>query len=54
LLKESAGVCAADGAVIAEHDVRHRPDDAVGALARRDERRWGDTCVSFYAFGGAQ
>ena len=53
-LRAAGGVCAAESTVIAEHDVRHRPDDAVGALARRDERRWGDTCVSFYAFGGAQ
>jgi 16S rRNA (guanine(966)-N(2))-methyltransferase RsmD len=41
-------VCATDGTVVAEHDVRNQPDVSVGALARRDHRRYGDTCVSFY------
>jgi 16S rRNA (guanine(966)-N(2))-methyltransferase RsmD len=42
-------VCANDGTVIAEHDVRHEPKSEVGELSRHDHRRYGDTCVSFYA-----
>jgi 16S rRNA (guanine(966)-N(2))-methyltransferase RsmD len=53
-LRAAGGVCAEAATVIAEHDVRHRPGDAIGSLSRTDERRWGDTCVSFYALGGAQ
>jgi 16S rRNA (guanine966-N2)-methyltransferase len=38
-----------DGAVvIVEHDRRHAPDETFGALARADQRRYGDTCVSFF------
>jgi 16S rRNA (guanine(966)-N(2))-methyltransferase RsmD len=47
-LGAAGGVCAADGTVIAEHDTRHPPAAEVGTLTRRDHRRWGDTCVTFY------
>jgi 16S rRNA (guanine(966)-N(2))-methyltransferase RsmD len=40
---------AAGGLVIAEHDWRHAPDDAYGALALFDRRRYGQTAISFYA-----
>lgn len=39
---------APDGAVVIEHDRRNAPPDALGSLLRTDERRYGDTCVSFY------
>jgi 16S rRNA (guanine(966)-N(2))-methyltransferase RsmD len=39
---------AADAVVIIEHDRRHAPADTVGSLVRTDERRYGDTLVSFY------
>ena len=39
----------ADGAVIViEHDRRNTPPDAIGSLLRTDQRRYGDTLVSFY------
>jgi 16S rRNA (guanine966-N2)-methyltransferase len=39
----------APGAVIViEHDRRNPPPDALGDLLRTDERRYGDTVVSFY------
>lgn len=37
-----------DAVVVVEHDRRHAPGDAYGALARTDRRRYGDTEVSFY------
>jgi len=40
----------ADGAVIViEHDRHHAPPDALGSLLRTDQRRYGDTLISFYA-----
>jgi 16S rRNA (guanine(966)-N(2))-methyltransferase RsmD len=41
-------LCAPSATVVAEHDVRHVPDDSVGGLTRHDQRRYGDTEVSFY------
>ncbi|MGE5185912.1 MAG: 16S rRNA (guanine(966)-N(2))-methyltransferase RsmD [Acidobacteriota bacterium] len=39
----------APGAVIViEHDRRNAPPDALGSLLRTDQRRYGDTLVSFY------
>ncbi len=39
----------APGAVIViEHDRRNPPPDALGSLLRTDQRRYGDTLVSFY------
>ncbi|HTR54857.1 MAG TPA: 16S rRNA (guanine(966)-N(2))-methyltransferase RsmD [Kofleriaceae bacterium] len=39
----------APGAVIViEHDRRHAPPDAIGSLLRTDQRRYGDTFISFY------
>lgn len=39
----------ADGArVVIEHDRRNAPPEALGSLLRTDERRYGDTVVSFY------
>ena len=37
-----------DAVVVVEHDRRHAPDDAYGALARADRRRYGDTEISFF------
>ena len=40
----------APGAVIViEHDGRNVPPDALGSLLRTDQRRYGDTLVSFYS-----
>jgi 16S rRNA (guanine(966)-N(2))-methyltransferase RsmD len=47
-LSAVAPLCAEDTTVIAEHDVHHEPEAAVGPLSRSDRRRYGDTCVSFY------
>ncbi|MBA3391872.1 MAG: 16S rRNA (guanine(966)-N(2))-methyltransferase RsmD [Deltaproteobacteria bacterium] len=39
----------APGAVIViEHDRRNAPPDALGSLLRTDQRRYGDTMISFY------
>jgi len=39
----------ADQAVIViEHDRRNAPPDALGSLLRTDQRRYGDTMISFY------
>lgn len=40
---------AADAQVIVEHDRRNAPPDRVGTLLRTDQRRYGDTLLSFYA-----
>ncbi len=34
--------------IVIEHDRRNAPPDAVGSLLRTDERRYGDTFLSFY------
>jgi len=39
----------ADNAVVViEHDRRHAPPERIGSLLRTDDRRYGDTLVSFY------
>lgn len=42
---------AANATVAIEHDRRHIPPDALGSLLRTDQRRYGDTLVSFYVRG---
>ena len=37
-----------DAVVVIEHDHRHAPPDTIGSLLRTDQRRYGDTHVSFY------
>lgn len=37
-----------NAAVVIEHDRRHMPPDIVGPLRQTDQRRYGDTLVSFY------
>jgi 16S rRNA (guanine966-N2)-methyltransferase len=39
---------APDAVVVIEHDRRNAPPDALGSLVRTDQRRYGDTFVSFY------
>jgi 16S rRNA (guanine(966)-N(2))-methyltransferase RsmD len=39
---------AADAVVVIEHDKRNPPPDDLGSLLRTDQRRYGDTLVSFY------
>ena len=39
---------AADAVVVIEHDRRNAPPDALGSLLRTDQRRYGDTLISFY------
>lgn len=43
-----AGSLASDARIVIEHDRRHAPPDALGDLLRHDQRRYGDTLVSFY------
>jgi 16S rRNA (guanine966-N2)-methyltransferase len=37
-----------DAVIVIEHDRRNAPPDRIGSLLRTDERRYGDTMVSFY------
>lgn len=37
-----------DAIVVIEHDRRHAPPDTLGSLLRTDERKYGDTMVSFF------
>jgi 16S rRNA (guanine966-N2)-methyltransferase len=46
--KPAATLLDDDAVVIVEHDRRRAPDDAYGALARADRRRYGDTELSFF------
>jgi 16S rRNA (guanine966-N2)-methyltransferase len=39
---------AEDAVVAIEHDRRNAPPDAVGSLVQTDQRRYGDTLISFY------
>ena len=38
----------AEGVAVAEHSVRERVGERYGALVRRDQRRYGDTVLSFF------
>jgi len=40
---------AADAVIVIEHDRRNVPPDALGSLLRTDQRRYGDTLISFFA-----
>jgi 16S rRNA (guanine966-N2)-methyltransferase len=40
---------AADAVVVIEHDRHNVPPDQVGSLLRTDQRRYGDTLISFFA-----
>jgi 16S rRNA (guanine966-N2)-methyltransferase len=42
---------APDATIVIEHDRRHAPPETLGSLLRTDQRRYGDTLVSFYARG---
>ncbi len=37
-----------DAVIVIEHDRRNAPPDALGSLLRTDQRRYGDTLISFY------
>jgi 16S rRNA (guanine966-N2)-methyltransferase len=39
---------APEAVIVIEHDRRNAPPDALGSLLRTDQRRYGDTLVSFY------
>jgi 16S rRNA G966 N2-methylase RsmD len=39
---------APDAVIVIEHDRRNAPPDTLGSLVRTDERRYGDTLISFY------
>lgn len=48
-----AASLAPDARIVIEHDRRHAPPDALGSLLRTDQRKYGDTLVSFYGFHGS-
>jgi 16S rRNA (guanine966-N2)-methyltransferase len=37
-----------DAVIVIEHDRRNAPPEALGSLLRTDQRRYGDTLVSFF------
>jgi len=39
---------AAGASLVIEHDRRHAPPEVLGSLLRTDDRRYGDTLLSFY------
>ncbi len=39
---------AADAVIVIEHDRRNAPPDSLGSLIRTDQRRYGDTLISFF------
>jgi 16S rRNA (guanine(966)-N(2))-methyltransferase RsmD len=39
---------AQDAVIVIEHDRRNTPPEAIGSLLRTDQRRYGDTLISFY------
>lgn len=39
---------ATDAVIVIEHDNRNVPPDEIGSVLRTDQRRYGDTSVSFY------
>jgi len=39
---------AENAVIVIEHDRRNAPPERIGSLLRTDERRYGDTMVSFY------
>jgi len=43
------GALAPGAVIVIEHDRRNAPPDALGSLLRTDQRRYGDTLVSFYS-----
>jgi len=48
-----SAVCRHGSTVVAEHDRRRSPAHAARKLMLRDQRRYGDTCVSFYGLEAA-
>jgi 16S rRNA G966 N2-methylase RsmD len=46
---DEAGLVAEGGRLVVEHDRREEVPDVVGLLAKVDERKFGDTMVTFYA-----
>ncbi len=47
-LVEQAGVVAPGGLLVVEHDKRVEAPPALGSLTQEDQRRFGDTTVTFY------
>lgn len=48
VLAISATTLAAGAVIVIEHDRHNAPPDALGSLLRTDQRRYGDTLVSFF------
>jgi len=48
------GLLAESGVAVAEHSVREKVQERYGALLLSDQRRYGDTILSFYALSDEQ
>ena len=45
---EPLAALAPGATIVIEHDRRGTPPDALGSLLRTDQRRYGDTLISFF------
>ena len=50
LIAGSAGLLAAGGEIAVEHSARVELPESAGATRRRDQRRYGESAISFYRF----
>ena len=48
LLREVAPLLAPDGQFVLEHSIRNHPPLSTGPLVRTDQRRYGESALSFY------
>lgn len=48
------GLLQSRGMAVAEHSVREKVEDRYGRLLLRDQRRYGTTLLSFFAYGPAE
>jgi 16S rRNA (guanine(966)-N(2))-methyltransferase RsmD len=53
LLEASRTALAEGGEIVVEHAVRQQVPDRCAGLRRADQRRYGDSCLSFYRPNGA-
>jgi 16S rRNA (guanine(966)-N(2))-methyltransferase RsmD len=48
------GLLCGEGVLVVEHSVREKPESTYGRLALRDQRRYGTTLLSFFAYDSSK
>lgn len=48
------GLLCEEGVLVVEHSVREKPESTYGRLALRDQRRYGATLLSFFAYDSSK